>query len=329
MASYWWVNHKQTVKQERGGNYIWSPKRNSNGHRNAFYEFMREVAPGDVVFSYAFAQIGAVGVATSFAYDFPKPEEFGRAGANWADVGWRIDVTFEELSAPVSPREHMDAIRPLLPKKYSPLSQAGLGLQSVYLTKLNPHLGSLLEELSALDRYPRLLDGAATNQQARDEAPAAQLEWEEEMVRAIAEDEALEATDRRTLIRARVGQGLFRERVLDHEPRCRVTGVDRRIHLIASHCKPWRVSSNEERLDGENGLALTPSIDHLFDKGFITFEDDGRLVVSPVAQEDALVRMGVPVDEKFNAGAFSSGQRKYLDYHRDYIFKQSTVDFTT
>jgi len=57
--------------------------------------------------------------------------------------------------------------------------------------------------------------------------------------------------------------------------------VDRPEHLIASHCKPWRDCDNfYERLDGENGLLLTPIINHLFDREFIGFESSGRLVVT-------------------------------------------------
>lgn len=69
----------------------------------------------------------------------------------------------------------------------------------------------------------------------------------------------------------------------------RVTKVERLEHLVASHTKPWRDSTNEERLNGENGLLLTPAIDHLFDKGFISFEDKGALVVSPVADRQSLL----------------------------------------
>ena len=65
------------------------------------------------------------------------------------------------------------------------------------------------------------------------------------------------------------------------ERACRITGVTTEEHLRASHCKPWRDASNEERLDGENGLLLTPNIDHLFDRGFIGFEDNGDVIVSP------------------------------------------------
>ena len=88
---------------------------------------------------------------------------------------------------------------------------------------------------------------------------------------------------------------------------------------IASHCKPWRDSSNEERLDGENGLLLTPSIDHLFDRGFIGFEDSGRLIISPVADKPSFARMGIEIERVVNVGALTKGQRKYLDFHRNSV----------
>jgi hypothetical protein len=100
-------------------------------------------------------------------------------------------------------------------------------------------------------------------------------------------------TDREAIIRARRGQGLFKQRVMQIESRCRITGIDNSIHLVARHCKPWRDSTKEERLNGENGPLLTPSIDHLFDRGFIGFEDSGRLVISLVAHLPSLQRMGI------------------------------------
>ena len=108
------------------------------------------------------------------------------------------------------------------------------------------------------------------------------------------------------LVRARRGQGLFRDRVARIESRCRITGVENPTHLVASHCKPWRDATNEERLDGENGLLLTPTIDHLFDRGFIGFEDDGRLILSPVAHRPSLQRMGINVTAPTNVGSFTS-----------------------
>lgn len=103
------------------------------------------------------------------------------------------------------------------------------------------------------------------------------------------------------------------------ERRCRITGVGNPIYLVASHCKPWLDSTNEERLNGENGLLLTPSIDHLFDRGFIGFEDSGRLVISPVAHLPSLQRMGIDTRGAVNVGGFTEGQRGYPDFHRNSV----------
>jgi hypothetical protein len=101
--------------------------------------------------------------------------------------------------------------------------------------------------------------------------------WERRLEAAVETDTWLPPTDRDQIVRARRGQGLFKDRVMQIEQRCRVTHVTNPVHLIASHCKQWRDSDNEERLNGENGLLLTPSIDHLFDRGFIGFEGDGPI----------------------------------------------------
>jgi putative restriction endonuclease len=133
-------------------------------------------------------------------------------------------------------------------------------------------------------------------------------------------DTTVKETIREVIVRARRGQGLFKQRVMLIETRCRITGVDNPNHLLASHYKkPWRGSTNEERLNGENGLLLTPSIDHLFDRGFIGFEDSGRLIISPVAHKPSLQRMGVETDRLINVGRFTEGQRRFLEFHRDAV----------
>ncbi|MFE8599811.1 HNH endonuclease [Archangium violaceum] len=130
-------------------------------------------------------------------------------------------------------------------------------------------------------------------------------------------------TERDAIVKARLGQGVFRENVAKVEKACRITGVSIPIFLIASHIKPWRHSSNQERLDGNNGLLLTPSIDFLFDRGFISFEDNGDLLLSPVASLDALHKMGVDPTKTSNVGPFNSAQQKYLRFHRAEIFRRS------
>ena len=76
---YWWVNQNQTYRHEIGGGYLWSPKRKKNGDRNRFYEYMREVAPGDIVLSFKDTRIAAIGIVKSYCYESPKPTEKARA----------------------------------------------------------------------------------------------------------------------------------------------------------------------------------------------------------------------------------------------------------
>lgn len=61
---------------------------------------------------------------------------------------------------------------------------------------------------------------------------------------------------------------------------CAVTGLAVPELLMASHAKPWEIASNAERLDGDNGLPLIPNLDKLIDKGFISFADDGTVMIS-------------------------------------------------
>jgi hypothetical protein len=321
---FWWVNQNQTYRHEVAGGYLWSPKRRADGHRNPFYEFMREVAPGDLVFSFADTRIRAFGVARSHAYEAPKPLEFGGAGRNWDAIGWRVDVKFQEVFTVFRPVEWMQVLRPLLPRRYAPLLPDGRGIQSVYLTRLDDRFAFALADL--LGGEVAALARAGVVAESEIPTPSSEsLLWEEHLREEIESNAALLTTQRLALVAARQGQGLFRERVQQIERRCRVTEVDRPEHLRASHCKPWRDSTNEERLDGENGLLLTPSIDHLFDRGFIAFETSGRLLLSPVADLPSLRRMGIAVDRQTEVGPFTAAQGRFLEYHRDAVFLRAQV----
>lgn len=316
---YWWVNQNQTFRHEVQGGYLWSPKRNANGARNPFYESMREVAPGDLVFSFMDTRILAIGVAQSYCWESPKPLEFGTAGPNWENIGWKVKVSFTELSNRVRPKDHIDVLRPLLPERYSPLQPNGNGLQSVYLTEVPVALAEVLVGLIGQEVTPISAMAAGVKPMPADDLDV----WERRLEQQLADSSTVPETERLAIIRARNGQGLFRERVAKIETRCRITGVENPAHLIASHCKPWRDATNEERLNGENGLLLTPSIDHLFDRGFIGFEDNGTLIVSPVAHAPSLQRMGINTTDVVNVGGFSTGQKQFLDFHRNAVLLQS------
>ena len=322
---YWWVNQNQTFRQEIDGGYLWSPKRNRNGHRNPFYEFMREAAPGDVVFSFRDTRIAALGIVSGYCRESPKPEDFGSAGTNWSQIGWKVGVQWQRLANAIRPKDHIARLRSHLASKYAPLTPDGNGLQSVYLTHISTGLASALFALIGTEASQVADVGYQVNEIERDSpAPERDIEeWERRVEVTITSDVAIRETERTALVQARRGQGLFRNNVRSIERACRVTQVERMEHLIASHIQPWRDSSNEQRLDGENGFLLTPTVDHLFGKGFISFEDSGQLIVSPVADERSLTRMGIDTRSSVNVGVFSEGQRRYLDFHRDNVLRMA------
>jgi hypothetical protein len=321
---YWWVNQNQTYDAEFSGGYIWSPKRNKNDARNQFYENMRSVAPGDLVFSFRDTMIGTVGRAVSYCYDSPKPEEFGSVGVNWQQNGWKVDIHYNQVTNPIRPKQHIDSIRPLLPKKYSPLQASGDGLQSVYLAELPTDLATLLLTLlQDAGNTIQLENQPAIEASHRDQVIA---QVEEVVESSIANTPDITVTEKEQIIKARKGQGRFRENVQRFEKACRVSGVNNPQFLIASHIKPWRVATNQERLDGQNGLFLSPHIDFLFDRGFISFADNGTLLISPIAEADSLRRLGIVIDGPFIVGSFSPKQKEYLSYHRRNIFLEAGRD---
>ena len=126
-------------------------------------------------------------------------------------------------------------------------------------------------------------------------------------------------TEIETLIKARLGQGIFRQNVLEQYPSCPLTGLDIQPLLIASHIKPWSVCNNNERLDPFNGLMLAPHIDALFDSGLITFETDGTIKISPKIDLENQKRLGIFPDMQLKIEPESE---KYFEYHRNHVFQK-------
>lgn len=299
--AFWWVNHKQTFKQEFEGGYIWSPKRKKNGARSQTYENLCLVQPADVVFSYADGQIKAIGRAISGCEDAAKPGEFGAAGNAWDKDGWRVRIEWERLLKPIRPKAHLPTIAPLLPSKHSPIRAVnGDGIQSCYLASISNKLGLFLVGLA----------GSSVDEEEI-------IEAEEKQQEALLWDLNIAETEKEQLVKSRRGQGTFRTRLEDVEKACRLTGITDGRFLIASHIKPWRFCSNKERLDGYNGFLLAPHVDLLFDKGYISFSDDG-VILSGALGRAMLKAWGI--DPEGSIGGLREEQKKYLAYHRDEIF---------
>jgi len=127
-------------------------------------------------------------------------------------------------------------------------------------------------------------------------------------------------TEREQIIKSRVGQGLFRQRLFDLWGGCAVTGISEPFLMRASHIRPWRLSDNEQRLDPRNGLLLIPNLDHLFDAGYLTFDDCGRAVISNALSVEHKACLGL--SEALRLRKIPEGSENYLSFHREKVFNQ-------
>lgn len=134
-------------------------------------------------------------------------------------------------------------------------------------------------------------------------------------VKKIADDRTMVSTERTALTRARVGQGLFRERLISYWHGCSISAYSRYDILMASHIKPWRNSDNLQRLDVYNGLLLLPNFDKLFDKGYVSFGDNGKIIFSRYFPVEDRVLLGV--NDSLCLIRVDSGHKPYLRYHRE------------
>lgn len=312
---YWWVNHAQTMRQEIAGGYLWSPVTEANGARSRFYDNMRAAAPGDVVLSYAEGRVGRVGIVADFAISAPKPQEFGKTGAYWNSAGWLLPVQWLDGALAVRPKDLLPSLAPLLPHSHSPIQPlSGNGNQKAYLAEVDRRVIDLILEAARLPHLDLLAAPSKTN---ADFATT----LDDLVERSILDDASLDNTIREQLTRARRGQGLFRKRVLDVEPICRITGVQEPTLLIASHIKPWRACGTAaERLDGYNGLMLAPHADFLFDRGLIGFEEDGRALFSSQLQEDNANKLGLYTIQRPPPRPLRMESQAYLQHHRQTVF---------
>ena len=133
----------------------------------------------------------------------------------------------------------------------------------------------------------------------------------------IENDDNLTNTEKENLVKYRIGQGDFRKKLINYWGGCSVTQYQDLAILIASHIKPWKNSTNKERLDLYNGFLLTPNLDKLFDKGYITFDNKGLIEISKILKSPIL--LGVDSNLRIK---IKSEHLPYLEFHRSNIFKK-------
>ena len=311
--AYWWVNQNRTWRDEIPGEYLWAPQVGADGRGRVFWSNMTALQPSDIVFSHFGGALHYAGVVVSSAVTDRKPD-FKFASSSWNDLGWSVEMRYVELKVIVQPKDHLAFYNQVAPEKYAPMTSAGRVNQQ-YLFALPVELGEFYLRLGGLTREE------VTSIARVDPSVERVISEAEEAIR----NPNLTMTERHVLARARLGQGRFKESVRHFEPACRLTGVTDSRYLIASHMKPWSTSDNRERLDGHNGLLLSPHVDNLFDRGLITFAISGKVVVSPNLNPEISSRWKLDFDR--SGRRFTKGQVPYLEYHRDVIFQSESQLF--
>ena len=142
------------------------------------------------------------------------------------------------------------------------------------------------------------------------------LEKEQEEI-----DQIVDKTEKIIMTRARIGQGKYREELLRLCPFCPITLVSDDRLLIASHIKPWAKSNDIEKIDPLNGFMLTPTFDFMFDRGFLSFTDDKKSILSPFLSKMTYSKLGIS-DDKIFSHLQTDGRENYLEYHRTEILKR-------
>lgn len=153
----------------------------------------------------------------------------------------------------------------------------------------------------------------------------AELEEEREAAEIIDEinNSRLSDSEKERIIKARTGQGIYRKNLLKETSICPFTLVDDEHLLIASHIKPWSKSKNEERTDSKNGFVFTPTYDKLFDRGYISFSDEKKLIISPVLSNYNRRHLGLEEGMELKMlPDFGKKRKEYLEYHREHILKK-------
>ena len=125
-------------------------------------------------------------------------------------------------------------------------------------------------------------------------------------------------TEKQALIKIRVGHSKLKEIVLETKRKCDICGLNHPKLLIASHIKPWAKSNDKEKLDSDNILLLCPMHDALFDKGLISFDNNGRILISNLLGEKNKALANINEDSCINITSVK--QIEYLKWHQENIF---------
>ncbi len=294
------VMQGDTYVVEKEAGVIWSPKEDKGGHEPHSWKRMKEVKKGDPIFHYVKGEIVAVSLAKSDCVEEARPSTLWHQTV--ADKGYLVALEYHELDVPLNVREQFEEISPLLPLKYAPFQLDASGNPG-YLYPCHEALTIKLLELISESNFYRI------NEE--------QLELTVDEVKRTERNTLIPViteTESEAKMKMRWGKLKFRNEVAPlWEEQCALCAIKLPDLLKASHAKPWKDCSNDERLDPFNGLLLCRNHAALYEEGLIAFDGQGRLHISSSIQEDDYDMYGLNQRKKIN---IHPENKVYFKWHK-------------
>lgn len=294
--AFYWVNLGKTHQEVQQGKFLWAPEsfKTNKGTivRPAHWENVAQVKRGDIIFCSFDQHVHWIAEATQDAYTAERPPS--RSFREWNPAGHRIDVRLTPIPEPLYVPTFARTFRTQFGSRTTPtvVNQED-GLNQIYMARLPADAGLYLLDRSELSAIfvPRFVDEGAHGKK-------------------------VSQTTRDAVVQARVGQGPFRKALLQRwNNQCALTGLSHPELLIASHIEPWSLCDNRARLDPDNGLLLAAHIDRLFDRGLVSFDDQGRLLIGDQISPADQQILGIAPKQKLQA--LTVGNQQYLARHRE------------
>ena len=299
------VMQGHTYQEEKEQGIIWSPQKDKGGNTPHSWLRMTEVKKGDRVFHYVKGNIVAISIASSSCQEATKPAALQYFEA-WGEKGYLVKLHYHELEIPLNIRKNFEELRPLLPLKYSAFQQDGNGNQGC-LYPCNEELAiKLLELISDLNIY---------------EVELEQLELAIGIIRRTERNTIvpmIAETEAEAKAKIRLGQKKFKRELLPlWGHKCAICEIELPALLRASHSKPWKDSTDAERLDPFNGVLLCCNHDALYNKGYIAFDGQGRLHISSQIPELDYVKYSIHPKMKISR---YEENKPYFKWHKKNVF---------
>ncbi len=299
---YFIVFQGKSFAEEFREGYLWAPKLSKDGEEIFHWKNMTKIKKGDIIFSIVNGKLVSVNEAMSDCMESTKPAS--KNSSNWEENGWLVKAKYNLINNPFKVKEHFDEIKDMLPSRYSPFDKNGDGNQG-YLFEIGPKLASYILDLTK-DDFANSMKEKVSN---------SIIETTNSLL-----DKILDKTEEKTLIKTRIGQGLFKKKLLEISNSCIICGLKTKELLIASHIKPWSRSNNKERLDVNNGFLMCPNHDALFDKGYISFSNEGNILISSAILKEEYAFLNIDENIKIS---INPEQIKYIEWHRKNVFIKS------